>query len=378
MLSVKDLCVNYSYKTVLNGVSLSFEKAKIYALLGENGAGKSTLAKVLCGDLKPTSGQLFLNDCPLSFSNPHAAIEKGIVCVHQRPLLSSSISIHENLLLGQKKFDRNDEKALLAQWLPQKNSRTLVKDISIEETFYVSLVGALLRKPAFLILDEPPSIPAKKLRALTESGMTLLIITHSLSQAMEKSDKIVLLQDGNVLEEKNTNEFTETEISQKLFGISKEVKLPPFIKTQKISENEVLCLRKHNSKIGYIPSDKTFRASNPNLTILQLTTAYHTDKHKAALEAYAKKILQKAEVNIRLNEKASCLSGGMLQRLILEREIAQHPSKLYLFNPTKGLDVEGTERFYSKLEELSNSGTECILGREPSTVAVKTSLEAGA
>ena len=49
MLSVKNICVKYSYKTVLKDVSINFEKGKIYALLGQNGAGKSTLAHVICG-----------------------------------------------------------------------------------------------------------------------------------------------------------------------------------------------------------------------------------------------------------------------------------------------------------------------------------------
>ena len=58
MLSLQNICVNYSYKTVLTDVSLNFEKGKIYSLLGENGAGKSTLAKVICGDILPSSGSI--------------------------------------------------------------------------------------------------------------------------------------------------------------------------------------------------------------------------------------------------------------------------------------------------------------------------------
>ncbi len=365
MLKVQDIWVKYSYKTVLSGVTLSFERGKIYALLGENGAGKSTLSKVICGDLKPSSGQILIDGEEVVFNNPHAAIEKGIVCVHQRPLLAPSISIHENLLLGQKKIARSDEEKLLGEWLPARAGGTLVQELAQEERFFVSLTQALLRKPGFLILDEPPFIPTEKLRELAAQGITLLIITHNLAQAMEQSDKIVLLQEGKVLEEKNSGLFSEEEIKQKLFGISKEFAVPDFIEREEVTEDEVMALHggAADGFVGYIPSDKTFRASNPKLTILQLVTAYHTEKKRSEREDFALQLLDKAQVNIRLDEKAECLSGGMLQRLILEREIAENPSKLYLFNPTKGLDVESTERFYAKLEGLAERGTKIIFGK---------------
>ena len=119
----------------------------------------------------------------------------------------------------------------------------------------------------------------------------------------------------------------------------------------------------HNFPLtGYIPSDRTFRASNPNLTVLQLLTAYHTDYKQKEMTAYAKDLLKKADVNIRLYEKAVCLSGGMLQRLILEKELAQKPKVLYLFNPTHGLDADATERLYERLKALTQSGTKVIIG----------------
>ena len=380
MLSLKNICVKYSYKTVLSGVSLNFEAGKIYALLGENGAGKSTLSKVICGDIQPTGGEVVLGGSAggvapgvggelVQFTSPHDAIARGIVCVHQRPLLAPSISIHENLLLGQKKVKYDDEERLLAEWLPSRKLSDLVKNISLEETFFVSLTQALLRNPSFLILDEPPFIPTEKLRALADGGRTILVITHNLAQAMAQSDRIILLQEGTVLEEKAAADYTEDEIKQKLFGISKEVALPDFIEKEDVTEDEVMGMHAASrmraaadGAVGYIPSDKNFRASNPRLTILQLATAYHQNLGRAEREAFAREILLKADVDIHLEEKAECLSGGMLQRVILEREIAENPSKLYLFNPTKGLDVEGTERFYAKLESLAKKGTKIIMG----------------
>lgn len=372
MLILDNIQVRYSYKTVLTGVSLAFEPGKIYSLLGENGAGKSTLAHVLCGDIQPTGGSIYLNQKKLKFRKPKDAIKSGIVCVHQRPLLVPSLSIQDNLRIGisHKMTKMIPEFAKI--WLPGRDLSEKAGNLSEQEAFNTSLTGALLKSPCLLILDEPPFLDKKKIRRLAEGGLIIIIITHSFKEAIEKSDQVIMLKDGNLLEKTPSSQITEEDIRKKLFGLTKTLTTPDFIEEKDITEEEVMKLREGISgssqkmtghSIGYIPSDKTFRASNPNLTILQLCSAYHTDKKQAALEEYSRQLLKKADVNIKLNEKALCLSGGMLQRLILERELAENPEELYLFSPTHGLDVEATERLYSRLEGLAKKGTKIIIGK---------------
>ena len=396
MLELQDICVKYSYKTVLTGVSLNFEAGKIYSLLGENGAGKSTLAHVLCGDILPTSGSIYLNQKKLKIRKPKDAIKNGIVCVHQRPLLAPSLSIRDNLRIGisHKMTKRIPE--FVQNWLPGRELTEEVRNLSEVEVFNTSLTGALLKSPNVLILDEPPFLNKEKIRQLADSGLIIIIITHSFKEAIEKSDEVILLKDGTLLEKTPAAQITEEDIKEKLFGLTKTLTIPDFIEEKDISEDEVMRLREKISgsspkmtktaspkmtktanlkmtktaspkmtehSIGYIPSDKTFRASNPNLTILQLCSAYHTEKKQADLEEYSRELLKKADVNIKLYEKALCLSGGMLQRLILERELAENPQELYLFDPTHGLDVEATERLYRRLEGLAKKGTKIIIGK---------------
>ncbi len=172
-----------------------------------------------------------------------------------------------------------------------------------------------------------------------------------------------MLKDGKILEQSPAARITEAEIKQKLFGLTKTITIPDVIEESEITEEEVLHKHRQKERTGYIPSDRTFRASNPNLTIFQLCTAYHTDQKQKTLKAYTLSLLKKAEVNIQLNEKALCLSGGMLQRLILERELAENPEELYLFNPTHGLDAEATEKLYARLEGLAKKGTKIIIGK---------------
>ena len=366
MLKLQDICVQYSYKTVLTKVSLTFEKGKIYSLLGENGAGKSTLAHVLCGDILPTGGSIYLDEKKLNIRNPKDAIKSGIVCVHQRPLLAPSISIRDNLRIGINHEMTKLIPDFSKKWLPGRELSELVQNLSEQEVFNTSLTGALLKSPRVLLLDEPPFLDTQKIRELANSGITIIIITHSFKEAIEKSDEIVLLKDGEVLEVTPAQKLTEELIRKKLFGLTKTINVPDFIEEKDISEEEVLKMRKQkvtDNFIGYIPSNRTFRASNPNLTVFQLCSAYHTEKKQKKLEEYAKKLLEKADVNIRLYEKALCLSGGMLQRLILGRELMEKPKELYLFNPTHGLDAEATERLYSRLQGLAKNGVKIIIGK---------------
>ena len=377
MLKLDNIQVRYSYKTVLKDVSLEFNAGNVYALLGENGAGKSTLAHVICGDILPTGGSIYLNQKKLKIRKPKDAIKSGIVCVHQRPLLAPSLSIRDNLRIGISHEMTKRIPELTQKWLPGRDLSELVQNLSEQEAFNTSLTGALLKSPCVLILDEPPFLDTQKIRALAQSGLIILIITHSFKEAIEKSDEVVLLKDGSVLEKTPASQLTEEDIRQKLFGLTKTITTPDFIEEKEITEEEVLNLRRKISgsspkmtnitspkmTIGYIPSDKTFRASNPNLTIFQLCSAYHTGEKQKALEEYSQGLLKKAEVNIRLYEKALCLSGGMLQRLILERELAENPQELYLFDPTHGLDVEATERLYARLEGLAKNGTKIIIGK---------------
>ena len=364
MLELQNICVKYSYKTVLTDVSITFQPGKIYSLLGENGAGKSTLAHVICGDRKQTSGKLILDGKEQSFSSPKSAIHKGICCVHQRPLLAPSISIKENLIIGQKKYTKEQDD-LLAYWLPNVKNSTLIKDLSQTELFYVSLISTLLKKPKILILDEPAALPSEKIRKLAATGITIIIITHSIKEAIKKTDNIILLKNGFIIDNLLPENTSEKEIKEKLYTIKEGKSKHPYIIKANINEEQFyqqITSGHHQKKIGYIPSDITFRASNPNLTIFQLLTARRCGGKTEELKKMAQDLLQKADVNIKLNEKVFCLSGGMLQRLILERELAENPETLILYNPTHGLDIEAKHRLFSRLDKLAEAGTTVIIG----------------
>ena len=423
MLELKNICLTYSYKKVLCGVNASFEEGKIYSLLGENGAGKSTLAHIICGDLRADSGSLILNGQKLNFDSAGQALKKGIGCVHQRPLLATSISVWENLQLGNNHLKKKDAETLLKNLIPGVKMKTLVKNLNPSQKFFVSLAGILLKNPEILILDEPTALLEPKLADFlfeilsqkTAAGMTILVITHNLNEAICKTDGIVILRDGNVIASGNSRDFTESKIRALMFdqagphtapAVNTEVPgphiafavnteipgphtaptvntdvsgphtalslPPPLIQKLYTTESEnsltgmdsdkIRELRKEGTAI--IPSDRTFRASNPDLTILQLTTTYKTELSKKTLTEYARKITQKAGVNIHLDEKVNCLSGGMLQRLILQRELDLNPQKIIFCSPYQGLDSDAVCKLNKVIAEQIKKGTKIILAGE--------------
>src|SRR5689334_2079665 len=83
-----------------NNVDFTVERGEIHALVGENGAGKSTLMNILYGMQQPDTGQILLNEQPVTIPHPQAAIKLGIGMVHQHFQLVPSLTVAENVTLG--------------------------------------------------------------------------------------------------------------------------------------------------------------------------------------------------------------------------------------------------------------------------------------
>lgn len=432
-LSVQNIILKFPKKTVLKGVSEEFHYGQIHALIGENGAGKSSLIKIICGDILPTSGKILINQKDAEIKSPADAIKKGIVCVHQRPLLAESISILENLMLGTAHFDKKKAEEILKIWLPDVNSKTLVKNCSGDIRFFTSLTGALLKNPELLILDEPSALLDKqqrdflfeKLKSFAAAGMNIIVITHFMDEAKKYGHTITYLEDGLV--STPTTDFLNTNIENNLNLKSKRNSCLDFLLTftnltslpsdrpaiRNFSFNarggeitlisglaedgretleDAICgmscakqegfleitdhsrhfsfrikngnftrrqLEKSPFTFGIIPSNKTFRGSNPNLTILQLLSSFNKRGSAACWSdnrEKAEELIKKAGVNITYNDKADVLSGGMLQRLMLERELGKNPDILILCEPVQGLDSENVNKLCTRIKQISQEG----------------------
>ena len=363
-LELRDISLRYSKKIVLQNLSIRFEGAKIHALLGENGAGKSTTANIICGELQSDSGELFLDDKPVIFANPKAAIEHGICYVHQTPMLADSISVRENLLLGIKKEYQKNIEPVTKMWIPTLNLATRVKELSGGMRFFIALCSALIKQPKLLLLDEPTALLDdtqkaflfENLTTLAQNGMNIILITHNMDEAEKYCDTIDFLEEGKLAPKKPLPKLNAKNRNDKITLIQDltddgqatlEKKLINWI----VSSDRKSC--------AIIPTNRKYTASNPNLTVLQMLTSAldipENQKLQAALE-----MINNAGVNITPSEKCKNLSGGMLQKLIFERELYKNPSFLLLCNPLQGLDTLTCNKTIERIKKTAQNGA-CVL-----------------
>ncbi|MCR4742990.1 MAG: ATP-binding cassette domain-containing protein [Treponema sp.] len=392
MIELQNICAKFGYKEVLKNINLKFSKGKTYVLLGENGAGKSTLAHIICGDKKATDGKILINDKIVDFKDPKDSLNYKIACLHQRPFLSDSISVKENLYLGTKDSIKSLNKKiplLLEKWLPGINPKEKVKNLSLSQKFFLSLTGILLKEPETIILDEASALLNndekalfyKNLMELKKTDKTFILITHNFEEALHLGDYLILLKDGNILKEGPVKEFSIEKIKKSLFENNKnqeEIKKPEKIPNSSLIQSSSLLhlenyerqiikfvSKNRNKGFALVASDRNFRASNPNLSILQMTGVYHTKLSKKSLIEFCQNLCKKAEVNIKYNEKVSALSGGMLQRLILSRELECRPKTLILCQPLQGLDSQSSEKLYDLLRNEGKKGCRIIILGSP-------------
>lgn len=370
-LELRQICLHFSKKTVLNKLSLCFNEGQLHALLGENGAGKSTTANIICGELSPDSGTILLDGKPVVFRTPKDAIQNGICYVHQRPMLADYITVKENLLLGLNKEQKFLLKTEAEKWLPEVNLNSLVLKHGADTRFFIALTSALIKKPKILILDEPSALLDdnqriflfEKLRLLAGEGMNIIIITHNYDEAEKYCDTVDYIKDGKIVpadkpfDKLGDHEPLENSMSKNNNGRITLIKglAEDGLDTLEKSLIQMRSNHEFSFKTALIPTDRKFTGSSPNLTIEQMLTSA-LDIPENQKPAAALKMIKSSGVDITPQEKCSSLSGGMLQKLMFERELYGNPELLILCNPLQGLDVNTCQRTYERIQKAARNG----------------------
>ncbi len=197
-----------------NDISLDFHAGEVHVLLGENGAGKSTLIGILSGLQQPDEGTIRVRGERVTIRSPRAAIALGIGCVYQHSTLVPTMTVVENLMLGQPWYLPLQRRATLARL--DELSRLLgitidpdarVDRLSLGEQQQVEIIKALWRGERVLILDEPTSMltpqGVKELGAviarLRAEGLAIIFVTHKLNEVIAFGDRVSILKLGRVV-----------------------------------------------------------------------------------------------------------------------------------------------------------------------------------
>jgi molybdate transport system ATP-binding protein len=203
-------------------VQLSVGAGEIVAVLGRNGAGKSTLLGVLAGLLRPSTGRISLNGRVLTdvaagvHVLPHL---RGIGLLAQDPLLFPHLTVAANVAFGPRSrgVSRAAAGELVARLLSDVDASAFASrrpgQLSGGQAQRVAVARALAAAPDLLLLDEPlaaldvdaaPALRTMLRRVLRDSGRTALLVTHDPLDALVLADRVVVLSDGEIVEQGET------------------------------------------------------------------------------------------------------------------------------------------------------------------------------
>ena len=253
-LRAEHITKDYPGTRALDDISISFASGKVNALVGKNGSGKSTLIKIFAGAVKPTSGDIFLNEKNLHFNDTADAYEKGIVSVYQEMSLIPGLSVAENIFLGRlpMKYGAIDWRktyqmagALLKKMKVNINPQETLYRLSMWQMQVVEITKALSFNPKVIMLDEPTSALAHNevqnlfnaVRALREHGVVVIYVTHKLQELPQIADTVSVLRDGKLVGSVQMSKVNYKDIIQMMFG---EVKIQSRPKNIKVKDELVM------------------------------------------------------------------------------------------------------------------------------------------
>lgn len=236
LLEVRNLSKSFHTNKVLRSVDFDVRQGEVHALIGENGAGKSTLVNIIAGIHSRSEGSIVFDGHEVRFTHPLDAMKAGISLMHQELSLVPNASVSENIYLRREKTNRlglNDWRAMhreaekvFARIGIDIDPRALVGTLSVGMQQLVELAKAIALEAKLVIMDEPTSSLSEKetaeffkvMRELKSQGISIIFISHKLSELFEVSDRITVLRDGQHISTNNIADVTTTDIIRDMVG----------------------------------------------------------------------------------------------------------------------------------------------------------------
>jgi ribose transport system ATP-binding protein len=213
-LVARGLIKNYGSITVLKSVDLTLPPGSVVGLIGENGAGKSTFNSIIAGVMRPSGGHMWIDGAPYAPQSPSEAIARGVALIHQEIRLLPGLTVAENIFLGRLptrngRIDRarmfDESQTVLSALGVRVDPGRKVAGLSMGVQQGIEIAKAILRKPRYVIFDEPTASLGEaeaeqileQVRVLRDGGTGVIYVSHRLDEVRAIADQVLCLRDGN-------------------------------------------------------------------------------------------------------------------------------------------------------------------------------------
>jgi simple sugar transport system ATP-binding protein len=226
----------FTHVPVLKDVTLSVEDRSIHCLAGENGSGKSTLIKIIAGTVDADRGSVMIGDRDVSSVDPLHRISLGLSVIYQDFSLLPNLSVFENISFLQSVSERRkwvnfgvlrrQARDILARMKVRIALDAPVEELPVASQQLIAIARALCHRSTAIIMDEPTSALTRRevrnlfqiVRAVRETGVTFIFVTHKLEEIYEICDRVTVLRNGEVVANGAIGEFTSSQLSEAITG----------------------------------------------------------------------------------------------------------------------------------------------------------------
>jgi ribose transport system ATP-binding protein len=238
LLELTGISKTYPGVRALDDINLRVYRGEVLGLIGENGAGKSTLMRVLGGAIAPSAGAIRIGGNDHASMTVNEAMQAGIAFVHQELNLFENLDVAANVFIGREKLaggplklvDNAGMRARVTTLLERLGAdfapSTLVEDLSIAQRQMVEIAKALSIDARVIIMDEPTSsLTISETERLLDviadlkaHGISVIYISHRLSEVMSCADRVVVLRDGRTVGELARGELSHAAMIRLMIG----------------------------------------------------------------------------------------------------------------------------------------------------------------
>lgn len=232
VLGVENLRKTFGEKVAVQKVSFSMKEGEVVGLLGPNGAGKTTIFYMIVGFIKPTSGNIFLDNANISNEPMYKRARRGIAYLPQEASVFKQLTVEQNIwAILETRSDLNKaEKKETLEFLLSELKITRLRSqkaytLSGGERRRTEIARSLAIEPKFLLLDEPfagiDPIAVSEIKTiiseLAEKGIGILITDHNVRDTLEITDRAYIIHLGDILVNGSKSHILENEMARKIY-----------------------------------------------------------------------------------------------------------------------------------------------------------------